>query len=85
MDKVVLDTNIILDYLCAKRPDHLAAVDLMDASSLDGFEPDFEDAIVQASAELMGARAIVTRDAAAFQRSRIPSIDAKTFCYSLKD
>lgn len=31
MANVVLDTNIILDYLCANRPEHRSAVDALEA------------------------------------------------------
>lgn len=140
MDKVVIDTNVILDYLSAKRPRHLEAVMLLETllssddlepvvlagsikdvyyimcrhygkeapvrSRLNAFrsivsvydlsnavlddafalsEPDLEDAIVCASAEALDARAIVTRDAAAFKTSRVPSMDAREFCFSLDE
>ncbi len=45
-------------------------------------EPDLEDAIVRASAELMGAKAIITRDARAFRGSSVPSMDAREFVLS---
>lgn len=135
MASVVLDTNIVLDYLSAKRPCHRAAVDLLEAllegddelpvvpagcikdvyyilcrhfrneeivrERLDGFrhvvhvadltadvldaafasdEPDLEDGIVRATAELMGARAIITRDADAYAGSSVPCMDAQTYC-----
>lgn len=135
MTRVVLDTNIVLDYLSATRPSHLDAVNLLECilssedvaavipagsikdayyilcrhyrdekivrSRLDEFrrlvevaeltipvldaafssdEPDLEDAIVRATAELLGAKAIVTRDASAYVRSSVPSMDAQTFC-----
>lgn len=135
MTRVVLDTNIVLDYLSATRPSHLDAVNLLECilssedvaavipagsikdayyilcrhyrdekivrSRLDEFrrlvevaeltipvldaafssdEPDLEDAIVRATAELLGAKAIVTRDASAYARSSVPSMDAQTFC-----
>ncbi|WP_455136053.1 type II toxin-antitoxin system VapC family toxin [Thermophilibacter sp.] len=135
MTRVVLDTNIVLDYLSATRPSHLDAVNLLECilssedvaavipagsikdayyilcrhyrdekivrSRLDEFrrlvevaeltipvldaafssdEPDLEDAIVRAAAELLGAKAIVTRDASAYARSSVPSMDARTFC-----
>lgn len=31
MAKVLLDTNVVLDYLSSTRPEHLAAVDLLEA------------------------------------------------------
>lgn len=135
MTRVVLDTNIVLDYLSATRPSHLNAVNLLECilssedvvavipagsikdvyyilcrhyrdekivrSRLDEFrrlvevaeltipvldaafssdEPDLEDAIVRATAELLGAKAIVTRDASAYARSSVPSMDTQTFC-----
>lgn len=43
-------------------------------------EPDLEDAIVRSTAELLGARAIITRDATAYARSSVPSMDARTYC-----
>lgn len=39
-------------------------------------EPDFEDGLVRAVAEDAGVDVIVTRDAAAFRRSMVPSMDA---------
>lgn len=138
LDRVVVDTNIILDYLSASRPNHFEAVDFFSAvldegdieavvlagslkdvyyimcrayknpalvrRRLDDFrevvsvydltgevldaafacdEPDLEDAIVRASAELMGARAIITRDASAFGSSSVPSMNAREFVFSL--
>ena len=130
----MLDTNIILDYLCANRPEHRSAVDALEAiyeepgcmpmvllatlkdaycimnrvyhnepvvrQRLQDFaevvelaelttpivraafasdEPDFEDAIVRVSAERMGARAILTRDADAYKHSHVPSMDARAY------
>ena len=135
MTRVVLDTNIVLDYLSATRPRHLDAVDLLECllssedttavvpagsvkdayyilcrhyrnekiarSRIDDFrrfveiaeltvpvldaafssdEPDLEDAIVRSTAELLGAKAIITRDATAYARSSVPSMDARTYC-----
>lgn len=135
MTRVVLDTNIVLDYLSATRPRHLDTVDLLESllssgdvravvpagsirdayyilcrhyrderivrSRIDDFrglveiaeltvpvldaafssdEPDLEDAIVRSTAELLGARAIITRDATAYARSSVPSMDARTYC-----
>lgn len=138
MDRVVVDTNIILDYLSASRPSHFEAVDFFSAvfddggiepvvlagslkdvyymmrrgyshalikQRLDDFrevvsvydltgdvldaafacdEPDLEDAIVRASAELMGAKAIITRDARAFRGSSVPSMNAREFTFTLE-
>lgn len=138
MDKVVVDTNVVLDYLSASRPCHFEAVDLfceaLETGDFEAYvlagslkdvyyimcrayknptlvkqrlnnfrkfvrvydltsevldaafasdEPDLEDAIVRASAELMSARAIITRDAKAFKSSTVPSMDARTFTMSL--
>lgn len=43
-------------------------------------EPDLEDAVVRSTAELLGAKAIITRDATAYARSSVPSMDARTYC-----
>ena len=43
-------------------------------------EPDLEDAIVRSTAELLGAKAIITRDATAYARSSVPRMDARTYC-----
>ena len=43
-------------------------------------EPDVEDGIVRATAELMGAEAIITRDDAAYKTSRVPSMTAREYC-----
>lgn len=138
MDRVLLDTNIILDYLSGTRPCHLDAVDLLDAlltsndlepliclaslkdayyilcrhlknepvvrQRLDAFrqvvtccsltpevadvafacdEPDLEDALVRATAELEGARAIISRDERAFVGSAVPRMTAWEFTRSL--
>ncbi|WP_288738142.1 PIN domain-containing protein [uncultured Enorma sp.] len=136
MASVVLDTNIILDYLSPARERHLDAVDLLEqllesdvyeptilAASikdtyyilcrhfgarreeqvrdrLDAFrqimtvaeltgevldrafasdEPDLEDGIVRATAELLSAAAIVTRDREAYGSSTVPSMTAREF------
>lgn len=139
MARVVLDTNIILDYLSATRERHGDAVTLLETllssedktpvilaasikdayyilcrhyhdeglvrSRLDDFralvevaepsrsvldaafvsdEPDLEDGIVRATAELLGADAIVTRDASAYAGSPVPSMDARAYCASLE-
>lgn len=138
MAKVLLDTNIILDYLSGSRPCHADAVDVLEGmfetsdleptvsisslkdaycilcrkfkredivrDRLHGFlsivgvedltmeiaerafssdEPDFEDGLIRATAESVGARAIITRDAAAFKGSPIPSMDARAFCWEM--
>lgn len=127
MDRVVLDTNIILDLLSFDRAGHVEAQRFLEraldeqgleivlpASSLndayyilcrhysceewarddirtlrklfrvseltldiiDGAiasdEPDFEDAIIRVTAEKCGAKAIVSRDRAAFLTSPVP-------------
>lgn len=136
MASVVLDTNIMLDYLSTTREQHLDAVDLLEqllesdvyeltilAASikdayyilcrhfgarregmvrerLDAFrqlvtvteltnevldqafasdEPDLEDGIVRATAELLQASAIVTRDREAYASSTVPSMTAREF------
>lgn len=136
MADVILDTNIILDYLSATREGHLDAVDVLEQlleseryepvilaacikdayyilcrhygakreklvrERLDVFrrvvstaelttevldraftsdEPDLEDGIVRATAELRGAAAIVTRDRAAYASSTVPSMTAREF------
>ena len=139
MARVVLDTNIILDYLSATRERHRDAVDLLETllssedkspvvlaasikdayyilcrhyhnegvvrSRLNDFrslmevaeltvpvldaafasdEPDLEDGIVRATAELLGAEAIVTRDASAYVGSSVPSMDARAYCAGLE-
>ena len=47
-------------------------------------EPDLEDGIVRATAELLGAEAIVTRDASAYVGSSVPSMDARAYCAGLE-
>ena len=133
---VILDTNIVLDYLSATREKHLEAVDVLEqllesdryepvilaASIKDAYyilcrhfgarrealvrerlnvfrrvvsvaelsldvldrafasdEPDLEDGIVRATAELRGAAAIITRDRSAYGSSAVPSMTAKDF------
>ena len=136
--RVVLDTNVILDYLSAKREHHRDAVDLLEELfyddgevvipagcikdayyilcrhyhdeeivrlRLDGFrqvvqvaeltnavldvafssnEPDLEDGMVRATAELCGADAIITRDEGAYRASTVPSMDARTYLSRLE-
>lgn len=137
--RALLDTNIVLDYLSASRPEHAAAVDLLEAllttegyapvvsaSSLkDAYyilcrkyraepivrdrlhdflevveleevtrvvieaafssdEPDFEDGIIRATAELGGMAAIITRDDAAYRASSVPVMDARAFCWDME-
>lgn len=136
MADVILDTNIVLDYLSASRERHLEAVALLEGllesdvyepvilaagikdvyyilcrhfgsrseqlvrERLDAFrrvvsvaelscdvldrafasdEPDLEDGIVRATAELRGAKAIITRDRAAYASSTVPSMTAREF------
>ena len=134
---MLLDTNVVLDYLSPTRPEHQAAVGLLEAlfetgtdvvvpagslkdaycilcrkyhderivrERLRGFskivrlgeltgevaglalssdEPDFEDGIVRATAELAGVEAIVTRDAGAFASSFVPAMTPARYCESL--
>lgn len=136
--RVVLDTNVILDYLSAKREHHRDAVDLLEELfyndgevvipagcikdayyilcrhyhdeeivrlRLDGFrqvvqvaeltnavldvafssnEPNLEDGMVRATAELCGADAIITRDERAYRASTVPSMDARTYLSRLE-
>lgn len=136
--RVVLDTNVILDYLSAKREHHRDAVDLLEELfyndgevvipagcikdayyilcrhyhdeeivrlRLDGFrqvvqvaeltnavldvafssnEPDLEDGMVRATAELCGADAIITRDERAYRASTVPSMDARAYLSQLE-
>lgn len=134
MARVLLDTNVILDYLCATRPCHAQAVELLysvlespdgvlvvsasslkdvyyimcrcyhdeaivrerlhdflDIVELEGLtrpvveaafasdEPDLEDGLVRATAELSGVDAIITRDVAAFADSPVPAMDAAAY------
>ena len=133
MADVILDTNIMLDYLSPTRTMHLDAVDVLEqllesdvyepvilaASikdayyilskqygeptgrrlvnallglvavvplggeeclfSIDSSEPDFEDGLVRACAELNDIDFIITRDAAAFGKSRVRAVDCKEY------
>lgn len=134
MARILLDTNVILDYLCATRPCHAQAVELLysvlespggvlvvSVSSLkDAYyimcryyhdesivherlhdfldiveveeltrpiveaafasdEPDLENGLIRATAELSGVDVIITRDVAAFANSPIPVMDAATY------
>jgi predicted nucleic acid-binding protein len=136
--KVILGTNIILDYLSAGRPCHAEAVRLLEGiidagdvtpvvpagclkdayyimcrhyhneplvrERMDAFrkvvevqaltdevldaafasdEPDLEDAMVRATAVLLGAEAIITRDKSSYRGSGVPAMDAVTYCQSL--
>lgn len=46
-------------------------------------EPDFEDGMVRASAELEGCRLIISRDETAFAGSSLPRVDAAAYLASL--
>ena len=140
MDNVLLDTNIVIDYIDAKRPCHGDAATLLEqllespsidpviltSSIKDAYyilcrrygaeqavrsrlqalcdiiqpsdvawaalqaafssdEPDLEDGIVRAAAELSRCTAIITRDAEAFARSPIPALDARGFLARFMD
>jgi len=127
MDKVLLDTNVLIDFLATARPGHGVAVDLMQRVLDDGFdlcvvatslkdvyyilgrvdgesvarqavesimavatilpvddaccrvalastEPDFEDGIIRAAAEIAQVRYLVSRDHHAFAGSWVPRI-----------
>lgn len=47
--------------------------------ALNSDEPDFEDGVIRACAELNGADYIITRDKAAFSHSRIRSVSAAEY------
>lgn len=47
------------------------------ASSVDNW-------VVRATAELLGAEAIITRDASAYRDSSVPVMDARTYCERLR-
>ncbi|WP_308615901.1 PIN domain-containing protein [uncultured Enorma sp.] len=136
MADIILDTNIMLDYLSPTREMHLDAVSALEqllesdtyepvilaASIKDAYyimcrqygqrreelvrdrldcfrqivtvveltsevldrafssdEPDLENGIVRATAELRGAAAIITRDNMAYTSSTVPSMTAREF------
>lgn len=132
MHRLLLDTNVLIDCIDPKRPDHQAARRILErcngegdmgiASShslndayyimsrlydeqaaragiraladlvvigpigaeetliaLDSDEPDFEDGLVRACAELNDVDFIITRDAAAFERSTIRRLTAEEY------
>lgn len=132
MNKVLLDTNILLDLMLSDRPDAAAAAEFLQLTesnaargvvsagslkdvyyvskkyigdelardwirffmdvfavaavdktvcgmALDSDEPDFEDGIIRAVAELESVDFILTRDAAAFETSKIKPIDAAAY------
>ena len=51
--------------------------------SLRSNEPDFEDGLVRACAELSGADFIITRDEDAFAGSKVKSVTAKEFLFTV--
>ena len=132
MNKVLMDTNILLDLMLSDRPGAVAAAEFlrlagageargivsagslkdiyyvskkyigdelardwirffMDAfdvapvdmtvcsMALESNEPDYEDGIIRAVAELESVDFILTRDTTAFKTSKIKSIDTFTF------
>ena len=127
MDRVLLDTNVLLDFVMVARPEHetvttlvgrllegdadlcIVATSLKDVyyiltrtdgesvarqvveslmvatrvlsvddeccrQAIGSSEPDFEDGIIRAAAEIERVSFIITRDQAAFIGSRVPSI-----------
>jgi len=130
MDKVLIDTNILLDFFEAPRPEHqvavaavlamaekgvvtcLAATSLKDLyyvlcrhldeptarvavkavletmtllpvddnccrHALASSEPDFEDAIIRAAAEIAHVDYLISRDTHAFIGSTVPRVNAR--------
>ena len=51
----------------------------VDNMALNSDEPDFEDGIIRACAELNGADFIITRDKAAFAHSKVRSVTAAEY------
>ena len=51
--------------------------------SLRSNEPDFEDGLIRACAELNGADFIITRDKDAFVGSKVKSVTAKEFLFTV--
>ena len=51
--------------------------------SLRSNEPDFEDGLIRACAELNGADFIITRDKDAFVSSKVKSVTAKEFLFTV--
>ncbi len=73
--------DIVRERLCSLA-DVLTLIDLTREVIDRAFasnEPDFEDAIVRAMAELCEADAIITRDAAAYKNSAVPAMDARRY------
>lgn len=72
----------------AARAFAISAIDALEVVAVDesicrsaarSNEPDFEDGIVRACAESAGADFIISRDAAAFQRSKIKRVTAREY------
>lgn len=68
--RLLLDTNVLLDAVSPGRPQS-AEECLMSAAS---DEPDFEDGMIRACAELNDVDFILTRYAAAYRRSTVRSM-----------
>lgn len=82
-------------YIIRKRRDEAAARDAVRALlgllvvapfggeecvlSAESDEPDFEDGLIRACAELNDVSFILTRDGAAFQRSHVRAVSAKEY------
>ena len=121
MYRLLLDTNVLLDFMVPERPESNAAVevirragslkdayyvackylgeqaardfvraflDALNVIALDeatcriaasSDEPDFEDAIIRATAENMRANLILTRDERAYERSAVRAITPQRF------
>ena len=70
------------DSIDAVMGNHVRPVDMLAAygrEALDSGEPDFEDALIAACAEHEGAYALITRDAKAFRRCKVPSLSVAAF------
>lgn len=86
MDKVFLDTNVVVDFLCERGEFYLPAarivtkayhkeIELCYSPSLTSTFIDFEDAMQYFSAKQYGATIIITRNRKDFAASELP-------CYS---
>jgi len=58
-------------------------LDIVDAA-LESDEPDFEDGLIRATAEAIGADVILSRDARAFMNSPVPRVEACELVERLK-
>jgi predicted nucleic acid-binding protein len=88
--EILIDTNVILDYLCSRQPHSASAGEILrlcfqqnykgyiDALNNDEFT-DLEDRMQFECAQIINAHYIITRNIADFPNSPIPAVLPEDF------